>query len=114
MASVRDLILNVVEKKEGNALTAAANDIEKLGRGVDATGNSMADMEKDAKKLNAEIARTNLRIKDLHKQFARTGDQSLFGDIRKEEARLRNLEKSFKALGQSGGQIGRASCTERV
>jgi hypothetical protein len=110
VASIRDLILNVVERKEGNALTSAANDIEKLGRGVDATGGAMRGMENDAKHLNAEIERTNARIKDLHKQFLATGDTSLFGDIRKEEARLRNLQKTFKALTpefvQAGENIG--------
>lgn len=98
MAAIRDLILNLTERKEGNALTSAANDLEKLSRGVDASGNAMHDMENDAKKLNAEIEKSSARIKDLHKQFAATGDTSLFGDIRKEETRLRNLTKTFTAL----------------
>ena len=98
MAAIRDLILNLQERKEGNALTSAANDLDKLSRGVDSTGGAMRGMEKDAKRLNTEIERTNARIKDLHKQFAATGDTSLFGDIRKEETRLRNLTKTFKAL----------------
>lgn len=98
MAAVRDLILNLQERKEGNALTSAANDLEKLSRGVDATGNAMHGMESDAKRLNTEIEKSTLRIKDLHKQFAATGDTSLFGDIRKEETRLRNLTKTLKAL----------------
>src|SRR6185369_796529 len=91
-------------------LTSAANDLEKLSRGVDTTGGAMNEMESDAKRLNAEIEKSTARIKDLHKQFAATGDSSLFGDIRKEESRLRNLEKTFKAITpdliQAGEELG--------
>ena len=110
MAAIRDLILNLQERKEGNALTSAANDLEKLSRGVDASGHAMHDMESDAKRLNAEIEKSTVRIKDLHTQVAKTGDVSLFGDIRREEARLRNFEKTLAALvpeaEKIGGQIG--------
>jgi len=110
VAAIRDLILNLQERKEGNALTSAANDLEKLSRGVDASGHAMHDMESDAKRLNAEIEKSTLRVKDLHKQFAATGDTSLFGDIRKEETRLRNLTKTLQALtpefAKAGTQLG--------
>lgn len=96
--AIRDLILNLTERKSGNALTEVAGDLDKLARGVDTNTKHMKEMEEGSKSLEGEIAKTTDRIKDLRLQVAKTGDESLFGDIRKEEARLRNLTKTLEGL----------------
>jgi len=96
--SVRDLILNLEERKSGNALTEAANDLEKLSRGVDASDDKMKRFTSDTERVNKEIEKSTTRIKELHTEVARTGDSGLFGDIRKEESRLKSLKKTLDAL----------------
>jgi len=107
VAAVRDLILNLQERKEGNALTSAANDLDKLGRGLDANADKMKSFTRDSQRLNAEIEKSTLRVKELHKQFAATGDNSLFGDIRKEETNIRNLRKTLQVLEQDAHDAGK-------
>jgi hypothetical protein len=98
----RDLTLNLHEKRTGNALAQTARDLDKLAKGVDATGDSMAGMSRDADRLNVEMAETQTRIRQLSQDFARTGDRSIFGDLKKEEANLRNLRKVLSGLGEMG------------
>src|SRR5262245_14418504 len=99
-AAERDLKLNIIEDRKGNALTQAANDLDKLGKGVDATDDKTKRFNSDLEKVNAELEKSKQRIVDLRQQAARTGDEGLFGDLRKEEARLRNFENLAKNLGQ--------------
>ena len=106
MAAIRDMILNLIEKKEGNALNSVAGDLEKLGKGLDANGDKMKSFTRDSQRLNAEIEKSTAHIKDLHKQFAATGDSSLFGDIRKEETNIRNLRKTLQALATDAKRAG--------
>ncbi len=96
--ALRDLILQLTERKSGNALTEVATELDGLARGVDTNTKHMKEMEDGTKSLEGEIAKTTDRIKDLRLQVAKTGDESLFGDIRKEEARLRNLNKTLEGL----------------
>jgi hypothetical protein len=98
----RDLTLNLHEKRTGNALAQTARDLDKLAKGVDATGDSMAGMSRDADRLNVEMAETQTRIRQLSQDFARTGDRPIFGDLKKEEANLRNLRKVLSGLGEMG------------
>lgn len=104
--SQRDLVLNLKEKREGNAFVEAARDLDKLSRGADATGDKFADLTSDTKKLEAEIARAKGRIQDLGVQFARTQDMSLFGDIRKERNLVAQLEKIAKEISGEGDGLG--------
>lgn len=114
MPAVRDLVLNLQERRQGNALLAAANDLDKLAHGADASGDAFARMKTDAQRLDAQIAMTKDRIKDLNVQFARTGDTSLFGDISAAERDLRRLQKAMRAINPAevtndfGMQIGAA------
>ncbi len=110
MAAERELKINIIEGRQGNALTQAAQDLEKLSRGVDAGDDSMKRFTSDTEHLNTEIEKSRTRIKDLHTQIAQTGDTSLFGDVRKEEARLKGFTKSLEALApdleRAGGTAG--------
>lgn len=106
MPAIRDLILNLHEKREGNALLGAARDLDKLAHGADASGDAFARMRNDAKRLETQITSTKDRIKDLHVQFARTNDKGLLGDIRSAEKDLRQLEKTLKAITPSMQSVG--------
>jgi hypothetical protein len=107
MPAVRDLLLNLKERREGNALLTAANDLDRLAHGADASGDAFKRMRSDAARLNLEIDKTKARIKDLHVQFARTNDKGLLGDIRSAEKDLRQLEKTLKAITPSMETVGK-------
>src|SRR6185369_9130902 len=69
-----------------------------LAAEVDKTDNKFKRFTEDTRKVNAEIAKSTQKVKDLRQQIARTGDASLFGDLRKEETRLRNFQRLLKDL----------------
>lgn len=104
----RALILKLKEEKSGNALLEAARDLDKLAQGADTAGASFKDMASDAEKLNVQIEESDKHIKDLQSQIARTGDQSLLGDLKKEQrflADLQKISKEMKATEQSAAKI---------
>lgn len=105
MPAVRDLILNLKERREGNAMLSAANDLDKLARGANASGDAFEQMRADAKRLDAQIVTTKAHVKDLYTQYARTGDKSLFGDIHKSERDLRMLERTLANIADTGTQV---------
>lgn len=102
----RSLTINIHEKRDGNALVQAARDLEQLARGADVAGDKLAGTATDLEKLDAQMKRTQLRIKDLSAQIVRTGDTSLFGDLRKEEADLRRLTRLAKNLAEEVPEAG--------
>jgi hypothetical protein len=95
---VRDLVLNLREKKSGRALLDAANDLDRAAAGVDKLGGKSKATTKDLALLRAEIEKITERTTDLKLQFARTGDRSLFGDLRKQEADLKRIRRVLADL----------------
>ncbi|MGE5830150.1 MAG: hypothetical protein ACM30G_17580, partial [Micromonosporaceae bacterium] len=101
---IRDLILNLREQRSGHALLDTANDLDRAADGADRFGDSTKALERDMHSLESQISRTHLRIKDLSAQFTRTGDRTLFGDLRREKAFLAQLERVRKEIsGPAGG-----------
>lgn len=94
----RDLHLEVTTDSDSKGLTEAAKDTEKLRDQVKGLGGDMASTRKESEKLGAEVDKTRAKIKDLGAEFARTGDKSLFGDLRSERAYLAQIEKIRKEL----------------
>ena len=94
----RDLTLHLRETRSGNALLEAARDLDRAASGADKFGDSLKGATNDAANLEHAIAKTKAQLRDLSTQFARTGDKSLFGDIRKQESHLRGLEKVLKEI----------------
>lgn len=101
--SERDLILNLKEQRQGNALLQAAQDLEKMSHGVDAASDRFQRMADDAKAVDLEIEKVRAHIKDLNAQFAATGDVSLFKDLRYQRSKLSQLERISKEMGLSAG-----------
>jgi len=105
---IRDLILHLREQKSGHALLDAADDLDKAAKGMDKFGDSSRATKQDLAGLRAEIDRSTRAAKDLRLQIARTGDKSLFGDLRKEESNLRRFQKLLTDMdpGKKGGGLG--------
>ena len=98
MPATRSLLIDIEERKRGNAVLGAANDMDKLAAEVDKTDNKFKRFTEDTRKVNLEIEKSTQKVKDLRQQIARTGDKGLFGDLRKEEANLRSFQRVLKDL----------------
>jgi len=94
----RDLHLEVTSDADSRGLSEAARDTGKLRDQVKGLGGDMASTKRESEKLQAEITRTQTKVRDLGVEFARTGDKSLFGDLRKERSFLAQLEKIRQEL----------------
>lgn len=103
MPTTRSLIIDIEERKRGNALASAGKDMRELADEVDKTDNKFKRFTQDTAKVNAEIEKSTQKVKDLRQQVARTGDTGLFGDLRKEETRLRNLQTLLKNIQKDVG-----------
>jgi len=98
MPATRSLLIDIEERKRGNAVLGAANDMDRLAAEVDKTDNKFKRFTEDTRKVNLEIEKSTQKVKDLRQQIARTGDKGLFGDLRKEEANLRSFQRVLKDL----------------
>jgi hypothetical protein len=115
MPTTRSIILDVEERKRGNALLGAANDMDKLARETDKASNGFQRFKADIQKVQVEVDRATDKVRDLKQQFARTGDSSLLVDIRREERQVRafrqlasDLVKDAEAAGiETGAAFGK-------
>jgi hypothetical protein len=88
------------QAKETAAATGKAKDqVDDLGEKAKGTGAKLTGAAKDAAKLDYEIRRLEGSVRDLAREFARTGDVELFGDIRKQQAELRKHLNVRKLMG---------------
>lgn len=101
--ATRSLKIVVEEEKKGDGYNQAANDIDQYGRKVSEADLRTKQWTENSKNLQAEISKSKVRIQELRQEVAKTGDTSLFGDIRKEEAKLRNFERTLKSLAPQVG-----------
>lgn len=106
MPASRDLFVNLIERKTGNAFAEAANDMDRLAGHTDKASRNVRMFTSDTHRLNESIKVTRRNISDLYREFARTGDRSIFGDINKEEANLRRLERTAARLFSAGATGG--------
>lgn len=128
-----DTTRNVVVRFDGDAsrlrksAEVGRRTLSQWRREVDATDGSVVKAARSTTGLTAETARLNeeirtstARLRDLQLQRARGGDDSLFGDIRKERRHLKQLtqllddvrEQATKAGGEAGrGFLGSLAAT---
>jgi hypothetical protein len=102
-----DLILNVIEKRTGNALDGGANDLDRVAGRADHAGESMHKLGSESGFVDSEIARLSTHIRDLGGEINRTGNTSLFKDIKSDKSQLKqfeNLAKSLVPVGEEGGK----------
>ncbi len=102
--ATRSLKIVVEEERKGDGYREAGRDISTYADKVAAADLRTKQWTENSKNLQAEISRSKTRIQELRQEVAKTGDTSIFGDIRKEEARLRGFEQTLKALAPQVGQ----------
>ncbi len=106
--ATRSLKIIVEEEKKGDGYNQAAKDIDQYSGKVSEADLKTKKWAETQKTLQVEIDKSRTRIKELHEEVAKTGDTSIFGDIRKEEARIRGFESTLKALAPVAEQAGRS------
>jgi hypothetical protein len=80
-----------------------------VARAADDAGDSIIDLGKDSKHLERDIDSTKAHLKDLIAEFDKTGDRTLFRDIRKDRSTLNLLQalrKEVQGLGDDGDKAG--------
>lgn len=66
---------------------------KRAGDAVETMGDRMSDAQRDAKRLDDQIAEVEASLKDLARQYAATGDEQFVKRIREQERELRKLNK---------------------
>lgn len=105
----RRIRLHAETTEDGKGLARLRDDLQRAAKGADSLGSSMADTEADAKSLEAQIIRTKTEIRNLGEEFERTGDTSLFGDLKRQRSLLVQMEKIRKDAGGGVGEVGGAA-----
>jgi len=105
----RELELEVVSTADSRGFDKAAKDLkgvkaeaDKASKAAKGLGDSFNDTEHDAFDFSAQIAKTQASIKSLSAEFAKSGDRSLLGDVRKQRGFLDQLEKIRKEIEGAG------------
>lgn len=102
-----DLILDVIERRRGNALRDGAADLDHLADSADGTNSSMRSLGRDTSFVDSEIVRLRGHIGDLTRELDRTGNTTLLKNIRTDKSALRQFESLAKTLGEAGAVGGR-------
>lgn len=106
----RDLVLEVVEQVRGNALDAAARDLDVVASKTDHAAGSARDYSTDLKKLETQIDATKAKIRSLGAEFVSTHEKTVRSELRGERSLLGQLEKIRKELEDAGpGGLGLGS-----
>lgn len=85
--------------RQAAELAAAA---EAAGEAVEELGDDMADAAHDAARLEQQLADAREEMTRLAAEFSKTGDKTLFKDIRIQERQIREVTKIQKIMSESG------------
>lgn len=107
----RDLVLNVHERRTGDALDREADALDRTGDSAERAGKKMEGMGRQSSRLDEEIRRLTTHIHDVRTEVDRTGKFELLDDksFRDDQRRLSQLTRTLKAIGpQVGDEAGRS------
>lgn len=89
----KDLILDVVARKNSRDLVTLADEFDRLAREAEASGKSMDKTRNFAGLLDQQIARTKDQVRQLAQEFDATGNKDVFGALSGARRNLKSLEK---------------------
>jgi hypothetical protein len=93
----------------GDAFDDLGDQAETAGKKSDKAGDKFKDTASDAGHLRREIETTTARVKDLVAQFDRTGDTSLFKDIRGAKRDLGRATGLAKLIAEPVAEAGKSA-----
>jgi hypothetical protein len=94
----KDLILDVVARKNSRDLSTLADEFDKLAKKTDDAGRKMHQTGTFSQFLEGELAKTKVKVKELGEEFERTGNKDVFAKLRGAQANVRSLEGIQKQL----------------
>lgn len=96
----RDIVLDVIERRRGDALKQEADQLDRLADRAEVSSRSMRDMGKESTALSRRIEEQTTRVKALASEIERGGgtDKGLFAQFRSAERDLGNLKRVSKTL----------------
>lgn len=101
----KELILEVIARKNSKDLNTLADDFEKLAARSDTAGKSLNKTATFSQHLDGEIAKTKQTIRELGQEFDKTGNKDVFAKLRGAQANLRSLEGIKKQLTTALGDV---------
>jgi len=101
MAGRNEITFHVVARDMASrTLDKVGRELDKTGKAADGFGDDLDDAGKGASQLDRQLAETQGHLKDLAREFDRTGDRGLFKDIRKDKRTITQLTQMKKLLGE--------------
>jgi hypothetical protein len=105
----KDLILDVIAKKNSKELSVLADEFEKAAKNTDEFGKKLDKSTTFSKYLDDELGRTKVKVKELGEEFDRTGNKDVFGALKGAQRNVQALEKikaDLSAALEDGGRQG--------
>lgn len=97
----KDLVLDVIAKKNSRQLSELADEFDRLAKMTDDAGHKMHDTGTFSQFLDDQISKTKTQVKELGDEFERTGDKDIFAKLRGSQSNLASLEKIKKDLSKA-------------
>src|SRR2546430_17164989 len=94
----RDLVLDVVAKKNSRDLSTLADEFDRLAKETDDAGRRMHSTGTFSPFLDAELVKTKQHVQELGKEFEATGDKDVFAKLRGAQSNVSSLERIKKGL----------------
>lgn len=100
MADGRDIVLELIEQRKGDALKQQAADLDRLADKTEVTSREMRKMSDESSTLNRRIEEQTTKVRALASEIERSGgdDKGLFRQFRNAERDLGNLKRVAKSL----------------
>lgn len=87
----------------------ASRTFNKVGDSADKAGKQMDGMSKDSSHLTKQLDETEAHLKSLIEEFDKTGDKTLFKEIRKDKSTIRFLQSVKKELQDVQSEVEQAT-----
>lgn len=108
----RELVLDVVAKKNSRDLSVLADEFQRLAKEADGAGASLNRTGGFSKFVDEQLQKTRLEVERLGKEFENTGSKDVFASLRGAQANVKSLERIKTDLSNAlseGGQEGSKS-----
>ena len=95
----RDIVLDVIERRRGDALRQEADQLDKLADKAEVSSRQMRKMGDESTALGRRIEDQTVKVKALRSEIERTGgDKGLFSQLRTAERDLSTFTRVAKSL----------------
>src|SRR5574343_1478147 len=94
----RDLVLDVIARKNSRELGQLADEFDKVARKSDEAGHHLQQTGTFSQFLDKEIENTKVHVRELGDEFDRTGNKDVFAKLKGAQGNLRSLEGIKKSL----------------